>query len=587
MAQVLAGRKPLLRSPRKRKQRKGWQVGLMVVVIVVGIAAGTILLVLMKGFDKNILDSSLLLVEQQQEDLRSILKEFKTMRDTTVDAVTAGLTNIGMDNDNDNDNDEEDDTNDGVKKHKKNKKADWEIAFDKVMQDANRTLHKARAIRSSVTAATGSTTGTRGDAGGSTTTNIWDNSTILPDWLKEYFAWHKEQLQILHDTWKPKLILQRDNAASLLLWNQALDGSIHDHKHRFFIVRCFAFDRSCGGLADRLLPLPYLLQVAHNTSRILFIQFEKPAPLTSYMVPPRGGLDWRIPSWLLPALNFTGETRRYKGVTNLEWHASNPNETIVCSVLQTWHYGSQPYNEHRRGDTEPKFKYVVRDVWRTLFTPTLSLQQKLQQQLRDLQLREGHYTAVHLRLLYAMGADERSSEDTIRWTRNAINCASNLDHGPPYFVASDSHEAGRAAVEYGMEHSMPNNNNNQRMIVARLAATNNNNNTTPFHYDRIPVLKDDPEQKAAPYHASDYDETYVDLYLLAMAQCVSYGVGGYGKLASFLSYNSSCSNLHFKKRMMQSCLWLDHDVHDNNDNRDDNNNNLPLSMPSLLSPPMD
>jgi hypothetical protein len=52
--------------------------------------------------------------------------------------------------------------------------------------------------------------------------------------------------------------------------------------------------------------------------------------------------------------------------------------------------------------------------------------------------------------------------------------------------------------------------------------------------------------------AAFYD-TFVDLYLLAGSQCLSYGVGGYGLWGSLLSHNSSCSNSHKKEK----CGWTD------------------------------
>jgi hypothetical protein len=469
---------------------------------------------------------------------------------------------------------------------------------------------------------------------GTSSTMIWESSSTLPQWMKDYFVWHKQQRTLLQETWKPLLQGMNQPEAAARFYNNS-------NNHRFLILRCFSCDKTCGGLADRLLPLPYLLQVAHNSSRLLLIHYERPAPLTNYLVPPRGGMDWRIPSWLLPAFNFTVDTNNsnnnkqqrsyYKSVEKLEHHVQdNPNEITIQSILQVWHYGSQPYNQRRNthdNTKEFKFKHVVRDVWRVLFTPTIPLQTKINTALASLGLIEGHYTSLHLRVLYGIQNDERTLADTIKWTRNAIHCASQLmmrhahsnTGGSMLFVASDSMQAKLEAVHYGHQLralSVPrpqqptatadnkNNNNNNNTALATIQIVtrfdqnnnNNNNNKSPNHFDREPVRIMGGTAAAVTYEkAFDYDDTYIDLYLLAMGQCVSYGIGGYGKLASFLSHNVECFNLHFKKRIMQECPWAGHDASNtsriildatDNDNAPTTTTRIQM-LPSLLTTPMD
>jgi hypothetical protein len=60
-------------------------------------------------------------------------------------------------------------------------------------------------------------------------------------------------------------------------------------------------------------------------------------------------------------------------------------------------------------------------------------------------------------------------------------------------------------------------------------------------------------QKRAP---SEYYDTFVDLYLLAMAKCVTYGVGGYGRWASYMSFNSTCAIRHHTFTGIHSCPFV-------------------------------
>ena len=106
--------------------------------------------------------------------------------------------------------------------------------------------------------------------------NIWDDESIspkLPQWMKSYFNWHKHKRR----TWS------RDTF----------------DKERWIVMQCLGDqDRKCGGTADRLKTVPWVLRVAYYTRRILLIRWTKPNTLESYLVPPVGGFDWRVPDWL-------------------------------------------------------------------------------------------------------------------------------------------------------------------------------------------------------------------------------------------------------------------------------------------------
>ena len=116
--------------------------------------------------------------------------------------------------------------------------------------------------------------------------NLWDVDPIIskqiPQWMKSYFNWHK---------YKQKTVLQSNDKDPQTLFNE----------NRWLIMQCLGeHDNKCGGTADRLKTLPWMIRVAYYTRRILLIRWTKPKTLESYLVPPVGGIDWRVKTdWLL------------------------------------------------------------------------------------------------------------------------------------------------------------------------------------------------------------------------------------------------------------------------------------------------
>lgn len=112
-------------------------------------------------------------------------------------------------------------------------------------------------------------------------------SAQLPDWVKQYALWHKEQRQRYLDA------IEKNSTADDI---------------RFLISRCLINDH-CGGASDRLQDMPYNLMIANQTQRVLLIKWEKPARLEHYLVPPAGGIDWTIPDGMFK----DGENWHLKG----------------------------------------------------------------------------------------------------------------------------------------------------------------------------------------------------------------------------------------------------------------------------------
>jgi hypothetical protein len=106
-------------------------------------------------------------------------------------------------------------------------------------------------------------------------TNLWGHSKTIPYWMKKYLRWHHQQTRQFLNPQK---------------WN--------DPSMRYLIMECLENHPKCGGTSDRLKPLPTLIRIAASTNRILLIHWTRPAKLEAFLLPPKGGIDWRVPDWL-------------------------------------------------------------------------------------------------------------------------------------------------------------------------------------------------------------------------------------------------------------------------------------------------
>jgi hypothetical protein len=350
------------------------------------------------------------------------------------------------------------------------------------------------------------------------------NSTVLPAWFKEYVVSHKEKRLALNETnWK----------------NQ-----------RFLIMRCLETDTGpwqlvCGGASDRLQSVPAMLMLANMTGRMLFIKWSRPAPLQEFLVPPTGGLDWTIPDWLDLHLDFQKLPVVFKTrTTKIAMKEAASSKQIMTFRRQMHTNGATFYNEHKSMN-ELEFNLVVRAFWDTLFTPSPPVAALIRQNMNDLHLVPGAYVSAHVRTLYM-----RDTSNDMNMIRNAVNCATKLKPGLPVYFASDSSKATLAALQYGRSKENANvtaTANATATVVARIA------DTEPMHLDRG---SDYLHESAVSTNvsASAYYDTFVDLYLLAGSQCLSYGRGGYGEWGALLSHNSTCSSHHPGRK----CAWTDY-----------------------------
>ena len=341
----------------------------------------------------------------------------------------------------------------------------------------------------------------------STTVSIQPTRDI-PDWLKEYTAWHREQ----------RANLTIDN------WNVS---------RKYLVMQCLERDQRCGGTADRLKPIITLLFVAYQYKRILLIRWERPCKLEEFVQPPPNGLDWRVPHWLEPKLGA-----RPIGTTIQQlkrWlKANNGNDIVVRSRYQSGNYGEEYYNEQLNNTGEATFQEVYHAVWHSIFQPVEALQKRIDETMNSLSLLPGGYAAAHLRALY--GVKSRHPLEIRDWAIHAVNCASQLRPGGPIYFASDSEVAVHVIQQYAL--------NTNRSIVSL------QHENEPLHLEKA------NHSNRAP---SEYFDTFVDLYMLGNSNCLAYNVGGFGTWGLLLGYNSSCGFKHsgHHPENYTKCLWAD------------------------------
>jgi hypothetical protein len=190
--------------------------------------------------------------------------------------------------------------------------------------------------------------------------NIWDgdSSSKIPAWLRDYIVWHRETRQKL-------------NANN---WQQ----------YRYFLLRCVAGDSICAGATDRLKTLPVQLLLVSQARRLFFIHWSRPAPLEEFLVPPEGGLDWRLPPWLASKLNVETVSPIWR-FDHEKYRSGWRNDSQTVVRVKNMLYAHPIYDEQRsRGESTMWEAY--HDIWKMVFTPSPNVQARIDQILHDLGL---------------------------------------------------------------------------------------------------------------------------------------------------------------------------------------------------------
>jgi len=197
------------------------------------------------------------------------------------------------------------------------------------------------------------------------------------------------------------------------------------------------------------------------------------------------------------------------------------------------------------------FEAVFSRVWRILFTPSPPIQTILRSRLSKLGLVPNEYVSSHLRALYAV--ETRPTDEIHRYTENALACATLIFPGVPIFFASDATVAlehardfnGRVVVDGSTMYNVSKHKGQSielRVVTAAMGAT-----TTPSLGDNTDKNSSTATALSQPWHldsflgpTENFYDTFVDLYLLAMAGCVTYNKGGYGHWGMLIGGHPHC-----------------------------------------------
>jgi hypothetical protein len=319
----------------------------------------------------------------------------------------------------------------------------------------------------------------------------------LPRWVKEYFEWHNQQVKKIN----------KDNWSSF----------------QYLIMQCIRGDAHCGGASDRLKPIPLLLLTAYKYKRIFLIWWTRPCPLEEFLMP--NAINWTIP-WYIPVADGTQNGKLVGKTDRVQMYASKTSISIIRTRLQSYDGGSIVYERL----TNSSYDDIYHDIFRLLFIPAPPIANILRQELKESGLTPGEYAVAHYRAFYARAS--RLPHTISVYAINAVNCASQLRPGGPIYFASDSLHALETVRNYSQQ-------NDFRIITIE--------NQEPLHLDK--------GENWSQRYPSDFYSIFVDLYLMGMGRCLSFGQGGFGRYGLLLSYNASCFNRHTWNLKMIPCTW--------------------------------
>lgn len=349
----------------------------------------------------------------------------------------------------------------------------------------------------------------------SNTSYLWDNpQSRLPEWMKRYLRWHADK--------KAKLANETTAKQS-------------EEPIKFIVLQCLVSDDRCGGLSDRLKPLPLIVRYAYYTKRVVLIHWSRPGRLEEFLLPPKGGMDWTVPEWMVPVIEDRRSGILSLGVIALRKKLQS-DVFLIRSRIQDFHGGMHHYDD-QLVQGEANFISIFHDFWKVVFTPSPPVRALIESEMERLGLVPSEYVGAHLRALYAI--KERDQGVTRNWARNAINCASEIRPRKKVFFASDSDSATDFAREYAMER--------HATVITRTPNPN-----PPLHMD---MAKDWHNRSI-----SDFYDTFVDVYIMGHSDCMTYNNGGYGLLGLFIGRNSSCGirqDALSNPRIRNPCIWVD------------------------------
>jgi len=395
----------------------------------------------------------------------------------------------------------------------------------------------------------------KGDKANERNLNIPDVPTAtapLPDWITKYIEYHNQ----MRAKYPGKEIFTNPDAPPLL------------------IRVCLGL---CGGLHDRLGQLPLDLSMANETGRIFLLQWQKPHPLEEYLLP--NEFDWTVPEGVGYDDMHAARAHTYldlepgtslKDLDNVIEDMKNGDLSKI-RILNTKLLGDQKgellssrLKKAHETDMIDDTLTFGRIFW-SFFQINPKVQNLIMEQKEILQLHKNNYVAVHCRTRHPKGwskdkpppraevegypADKSDiifegyeKEFTVSVATHAIKCAQalqknhphaeNIDHfAEPVYLLTDTFKVTNHMVS---SPESPFSEDNQ--VIAR------DDSVPSFHIDR-------KKGRSIEEHYG----TFLDLFFMIEARCITYGIGNFGRLASKIS-GTKCLNQH---RQVQ---WDTHDA---------------------------
>ena len=206
---------------------------------------------------------------------------------------------------------------------------------------------------------------------------------------------------------------------------------------------------------------------------------------------------------------------------------------VLAARYQSPEYGASYYDATINATTKTELfmNETFAYAWRVLFTPAPPIAQRVEELLDELQLVPGHYSSVHVRT-YGIEPGKNNDANAValwhRMVQNSVRCGTELQPGGPLYFASDARNASRWAIDYGAL--------NNKTVKARLP--------DPEEISNQMVHLGFAGSANRTSGVSVLYDIFVDLYLLSMGRCVTWGGGGFGQWAYLLSspYADSSSN---------------------------------------------
>ncbi|CAB9500557.1 expressed unknown protein [Seminavis robusta] len=339
---------------------------------------------------------------------------------------------------------------------------------------------------------------------------LWSKSTTLPDWLKAYFSWHKDQkAKITEENWK---------------------------EQRYLVLTCYGHNQAnCGTVTHRLRLLPAQLRLAAQSQRILLLHWDKPFRLEFFVEPPtketegdKGkeeetiGVDWIVPEFMMWKVR---KAKQQNALDILATEAMQDNRKVVNALFNFADdaHAEAFYND-RLADKEVKADRILRDVFHAFFQPTVLLQERVNEMLDHVELEPGDYSVAHVDYPIVPRTDDQKHHVRTH-VEQAMNCLSQVAPGSNMLVFTETTEAAMYAVNYGVLRGVK--------IPAKRLSTNNH------------------DKSASP---DDLLGAFAEVYIIANAHCVAYNNGEFGELGFMLGEDYDCKIKYNHNENGEECM---------------------------------